>query len=299
MYSLVNSPTVAFDLARMPTGASIATVLLEALAIQTAPGIDRPDLSAFAPADATDVRRAAAWLEVSALGARLPLGDALSAARQFVDETLSGADLSTAAGRRTLEPLVRDLSTASFGGVDDLVRLLRLEILDETPTHVVALASDAIAAAYGGRRLPDDVRTQLGAPWIAAARSLPAIPADLGPFAHEVRTVLDRIVTLTETEIAVMLTASAAAGSDWSRRMHAAAWAAYLSGRLRPAATAQFQAVRALRALGLERADATARTGLWNAVSGCVQAVTLHDLLDEVTYGVLVAPWESAVGILS
>ena len=81
--------------------------------------------------------------------------------------------------------------------------------------------------------------------------------------------------------------------------MHAAAWAAYLSGRLRPAATAQFQAVRALRALGMERADVAARSGLWNAVSGCVQAVTLHDLLDEVTYGVLVAPWESAVGILS
>lgn len=299
MYSLVNAPTVAFDLARMPTGASVATVLLEALAIQTAPGTEGPDLSAFDPADATDVRRAAAWLEVSALSGRPPLGDAMSAARQFVDEALNGVDLSTAAGRSTLEPMVRDLSTGSFGGLDDLLRLLRLEILDESPTHVVALASDAIAAAYGGRRLADDVRTQLGAPWIAAVRSLPAIPADLGPFAREVRTVLDRVVTLTETEIAVVLTASAAAGSDWSRRMHAAAWAAYLSGRLRPAATAQFQAVRALRALGMERADVAARSGLWNAVSGCVQAVTLHDLLDEVTYGVLVAPWESAVGILS
>jgi len=202
VYSLVNAPTVAFDLARMPTGASVATVLLEALAIQTAPGTDRPDLSAFDPADATDVRRAAAWLEVSALTGRPSLGDAMSAARQFVDDALNGPDLSTAAGRRALEPLVRDLSTGSFGGLDDVLRLLRLEILDETPTHVVALASDAIAAAYTGRRLADDVRSQLGGPWIAAVRSLPAIPADLGPFAREVRTVLDRVVTLTETEIA-------------------------------------------------------------------------------------------------
>jgi hypothetical protein len=107
------------------------------------------------------------------------------------------------------------------------------------------------------------------------------------------------VVTLTEAEVGVLLTASAATGSDWSRRMHAAAWAAYLSGRLRPAATAQFQAVRALRAVRTDRADAAARTGLWNAVSGCVQAVTLHDLLDEVSYGVLVAPWETAVGILT
>jgi hypothetical protein len=78
--------------------------------------------------------------------------------------------------------------------------------------------------------------------------------------------------------------------------MHDAAWAAYLSGRLRPAAAAQFQAVRGLRAAGVTPEQAA--RGVWNAVSGCLQGVVLHDMLDEVTYGVLVGPWETAMGIL-
>jgi hypothetical protein len=196
-----------------------------------------------------------------------------------------------------IEPVFRQLAAATFGGLDDVLRLVRVDILDEMPAHVVALASDAVAAAYGGRRLPADVRSMLGSPWIAAVRGLPAIPADLGPFATELRSVLDRVVTLTKAEVAVMVKVAAASESDWARRMHAAAWAAYLSGRLRPAASAQFQAVRALRACGLESAAVAA--GVWNAISGCVQAIGTHDLLDEVTYGVLVAPWETAVGILS
>jgi hypothetical protein len=191
---------------------------------------------------------------------------------------------------------MRKLTTAAFGGLEDLLGLARLDILDQSPGHVVALASDALAAAYGGRRLADDVRSLLGSPWISAARTLPAIPVDLGPFGPDVREVLARAGTLTERQRNTLIEASGMAQPEWSRRMHAAAWAAYLSGRLRPAAAAQFQAVRALRASNV---DATlAARGVWNAVSGCLQAVVLHDILDEVTFGVLVAPWESAVGIL-
>lgn len=296
MYSLVNAPTVGFDLARLPTGAAVATVLLEALAVQPETGC-RPeqDLSAFDPAVVADPRRAAAWLEVSALTPPVKLDDALAAARDVIDGA-ARALRHGGYGPGQLEPVVAGLSTAYFGGLEDLLRFLRLELLDETPGHVVAMASDALAAAYGGRRLGDEARSLLGAAWITAARSLPAIPADLGPFAAEVRTVLDRVVTLTAVEAAVLAEGATSMESDWSRRMHEAAWAAYLSGRLRPAAAAQFQAVRALRAGGVDAA--LAARGAWNAVSGCLQAVALHDLLDEVTYGVLVAPWETAIGIL-
>ena len=192
--------------------------------------------------------------------------------------------------------MLRDLTTASFGGLEDLLRLVRLDILDESPEHVVSLASDALAAAYGGQRLSEEVRTLFTVPWVSATRGLAPIPADLGPYPEELRTILDRIATLSEAEVKVLVDGAATVEADWSARMHAAAWAGYLSGRLRPAATAQFQAVRALRACGVDAASAA--RGVWNSISGCLQAVVVHDILDEVTYGVLVAPWETAVGIL-
>jgi hypothetical protein len=294
VYSLVNAPTVGFDLARLPTGAAVATILLEALALQGTVGEPALDLSGFDALQVADAQRAAAWLEVSALTPPRRLGDALSAVGQLLDEAASAIDASESA--RELEPVFRDLTTASFGSLDDLLRMLRQDILDESPTHVVALGSDALAAAYGGQRLAEDVRRLLRTPWITAARRLPPIPADLGPFGTDLHTILARAATLSRGEVGVLVEAAGAVEADWSSRMHAATWASYLAGRLRPAAAAQFQAVRALRIAGVDAA--TAARGVWNSVSGCLQAVGVHDLLDEVTYGVLVAPWETAVGIL-
>jgi hypothetical protein len=291
VHSLVNAPTIGYDLARLPTGAAVATVLLETLAAAPNEG-EFADLSAFDPAAADDPRRAAAWLEVSALTPTRKVDEALSAAKQVLDDALATMRLRA----HELEPVAAGLAGAYFGALPDLLRLVRDDILAAAPAHVVALACDALAAAYGGRDLRDDVRHQLGGPWIAASRSLPAIPADLGPFATEVRSVLDRLPLLTAPQVVVLAEAASALEGDWSRRMHDAAWAAYLSGRLRAAATAQFQAVRGLRAAGV-RPESAAR-GAWNAVSGCLQGVVLHDMLDEVTYGVLVGPWETAMGIL-
>jgi hypothetical protein len=290
VYSLVNAPTVGFDLARLPTGAAVATVLLEALAVQSATGLG--DVSGFDPDFSADTRRASAWLEVSSLAPPARLDHALSEFRDVIDE----ADREPAWGHPKLEPAMAALTTAYFGGLDDLLGLVRVDILDEAPTHVVAMASDAIAAAYGGRQLGDGVRGLLGAPWIAATKGLAAVPHDLGPFDAELRRVLDRIPRLSRAEALVLAEGATASESDWGRCMHAAAWAAYLAGRLRPAAAAQFQAVRALRASGID-AGLVAR-GVWNAITGCLQAIAMHDLLDEVNYGVLVAPWEGAIGIL-
>jgi len=294
VHSLVNAPTIGYDLARMPTGAAVATVLLETLAAAPRER-EFVDLSAFDPAAADDPCRAAAWLEVSALMPSRRVDEALSAAKQVLDDALATMQLRQLRAHE-FEPVASGLVGAYFGGLPDLMRLLREDILVGAPAHVVALGCDALAAAFGGRNLPDDVRHQLGAPWIAASRSLPAIPSDLGPFATEVRSVLDRLPVLTAPQALILAEATSALEGDWSRRMHDAAWAAYLSGRLRPAATAQFQAVRGLRAAGVTPEQAA--RGVWNAVSGCLQGVVLHDMLDEVTYGVLVGPWETAMGIL-
>jgi hypothetical protein len=291
MYSLVNAPTVGFDLARLPTGAAVATVLLEALAVQSAD--NHVDLRAFDVGLDVDGRRAAAWLEVSAMVPAPRLDQALSQVRDLVDD----ADHGHHGAHRRWEPAMAALTAAYFGGLDDLVALLRDDILDETPTHIVAMASDAVAAAFGGRRLPTDVRRLLDTPWISATRSLPDLPADLGPNDAELRRVLDRIPTLTGPEAVVLAEGATAAEADWGRSMHAAAWAAYLAGRLRPAAAAQFQAVRALRISDVE--SGLVARGVWNAVTGCLQAVVMNDLLDDVAFGVLVAPWERAIGILS
>lgn len=295
MYSLVNAPTVGFDLARLPTGAAVATILLEALALQGTVGQSGLNLAGFDALQVADPQRAAAWLEVSALTPPRRLDDALSAVGQVLDEAASAIDGSESAARE-LEPVFRDLTTASFGNLDDLVRMLRQDILDESPVHVVAIASDALAAAYGGARLSEDVRRLLRTPWNSAARLLPPIPADLGPFEADLHTILARVATLSKDEVGVLVEAAGSVEAEWSSRMHAATWASYLAGRLRPAAAAQLQAVRALRMCGVDAA--TAARGGWNSVSGCLQAVGVHDLLDEVTYGVLVAPWETAVGIL-
>ena len=209
-------------------------------------------------------------------------------------------DLSTAAGRRTLEPLVRDLSTGSFGGIDDLLRLLRLEILDETPTHVVALGQrrdrGRVRRTTTGRRRPYPTRGALD----RRSSQLAGDPGRPRPVrargAHRARpgrhTDRDRGCDHAD-----------GVGCGWVRLepTHARGRLGGLS--VRPAASCGHRAVsggpRVAGPRHASRAGAAARAGLWNAVSGCVQAVTLHDLLDEVTYGVLVAPWESAVGILS
>ena len=76
--------------------------------------------------------------------------------------------------------------------------------------------------------------------------------------------------------------------------MNEASWAAHLSGRIRDAAIAQLSAVSAFRRAGFSHADGA--RGVWNAVSGLVQATVVEDLLDDDHYDVLVRPWRLVTG---
>ena len=77
--------------------------------------------------------------------------------------------------------------------------------------------------------------------------------------------------------------------------MHAVTWAVHLSGRVREAAAAQLRAVQALH---VARIDATeAASGLWNLVSGALQATVVTDLLDGTTERHLRGPLAAALSI--
>ena len=72
--------------------------------------------------------------------------------------------------------------------------------------------------------------------------------------------------------------------------MHESSWAAHVSGRLRVLAAAQLLAVQAFLDGGFDGRDGA--QGVWNAVAGVVQALTMGDLLDDSALSVLLAPWD-------
>jgi hypothetical protein len=71
--------------------------------------------------------------------------------------------------------------------------------------------------------------------------------------------------------------------------MHEATWALRLADRLRLAADAQLAAADAFLAAGFTARDAA--YGVWNAVSGSVQALVAADLLPVRDSDVLLACW--------
>jgi hypothetical protein len=68
----------------------------------------------------------------------------------------------------------------------------------------------------------------------------------------------------------------------------------YLADRLRPAAAAQLMLVQAVEDGGVPVAERAA--GIWNMLSGAIQALVVRDLLDAATIHRLLNPYLSAVG---
>jgi hypothetical protein len=80
----------------------------------------------------------------------------------------------------------------------------------------------------------------------------------------------------------------------WSAAVHSASWAAYLSDRIRTAAAGQLLLVQALDHDVITVGDRAA--GVWNLLSGAVQAVIVRDLLDTATSHRLMAPVIAVLG---
>jgi hypothetical protein len=82
-------------------------------------------------------------------------------------------------------------------------------------------------------------------------------------------------------------------GPEWAQSVHEASWAALTTGRIRSAAAAQLLGAQAFRAGGFTALDGA--EGLWNTISGHIQAEVLYDVLPATTYNRLTQIWHAAL----
>ncbi|MBW6432948.1 hypothetical protein KZ829_04225 [Actinoplanes hulinensis] len=285
MYSLVSAPVLGFDLTRLEGGPAAAEVLLRALRLQAG---DLPVLAERLP---DEEARGPLWVEVESAARRMP--------------SLKAMSKDDPAGNLAL------VERAPIGTVDALLTCLRYDVMSwtwegagraarqsEDAAAATALLCDAAVASYLREVLDEDTRRRLGAGWVAAVRKLPTgAPIDLGPHHYTVSSLLDRLRTLrTEDRQRVSTAADDARRNTagWSPAVHSASWAAYLSDRVRTAAAAQMLLVQAVDTAGIPLADRAG--GVWNMLSGAVQALVVRDLLDTATAHRLLAPVVAALG---
>ncbi|GGK17950.1 hypothetical protein GCM10010124_08120 [Pilimelia terevasa] len=287
MYSLVSASVLGFDLTRLAGGGAVAEVLLRALTLRHE---DLPTLAAALP-DAD--RRTELWVAVQQAASRVP------SIRELGEEITV----------QTLDAV----RTAPIGTVDGLLSCLRHDVLGWTWTgtgaaarqspdaeRATAVLCDAAVAAYLRDQLDEETRRRLGAGWVLGTRRLPAPgQINLGPHHASVQGLLTEVRTLTPVVARRLVRAAeeqrrAQPPTGWATAVHSAAWAAYLSDRVRTAAAAQLLLVTALDNPVVPRADRAG--GVWNLVSGAVQALVVRDLLDTQAAYRLVAPVLTVLG---
>lgn len=286
MYSLVSAPVLGFDLTRLGGGSATAEVLLRALCLSPE---DLPVLAEHLPDEGV---RGPLWVAVDEAAARMPT------LRRVAEADDPAASLAL-------------VERAPIGSLDSLLRCVRYDVMSwtwhgqgkqarqsEDAERATALLCDAVVASYLRDVLADTTRRALAAGWVAAVRKLPSNPpVDLGPHHYTISRLLDRLRTLRGTE-ARRLTRTAEEAREqrtgWATAVHSASWAAYLSERVRTAAAAQLLLVQAMDTSAIPIAARAG--GVWNLLSGAVQALVVRDLLDEGTAHRLLAPVIGALG---
>jgi hypothetical protein len=303
VYSLVSAPVLGFDLTRLDGGAAAADVLLRALTVTA------DDLPVIAAAQLDEWSRVGHWLDV----------DTAARTRRRVTTKTGGAstmaktDSGPAAPEETAEKLADTLATlerAPIGTVDGLMHLVRHDVFDWTwrrhpgglsqikpADRAVGVICDAAAAAYLWEMLPDNTRRDLTAPWLTALATLPERTVDLGPQATAVNALVERVAALSPQVVRRLGAASGKARpalADWAAAVHSASWSVFVAGRVRASAAAQLMLVQAVEKAGIPVADRAG--GVWNLLSGAVQALVVRDVLDGPTLYRLLDPVVSVLG---
>ena len=307
VYSLVSAPVLGFDLTRLSGGPATAELLLRGLCLVAE---DLPVLAARLPGE--DVR-GELWLEVEQASSRVPT-------------------MQSAAKEPDPARALALIESTPIGTLDALLRMVRYDVLswtwnrpdtppakstqsapsakgaspaksapstqDDVAARATGVLCDAVVASYLRDELSDPVRRRLSAGWVAAVRRLPAAaPIDLGPHHRVVSGLLQRLGTLSTAEAERLYRVSSddrRHPSGWSTALHSATWAAYLSDRVSTAAAAQLLLVQALDLAGVPLVARA--TGVWNLLSGAIQALVVRDLLDSSTARRLLSPVLAALG---
>ena len=285
MYSLVSAPVLGFDLTRLSGGSATAEVLLRGLRLGLG---DLPVLAEKLPDEGV---RGPLWVEVESAARKMP--------------SLRGLAQDDPAGALAL------VERAPIGSVDALLTCLRYDVMawtwhgtgraaqqSEAAAAATALLCDAAVASYLREELDSGARRMLGAGWVAALRRLPSgAPIDLGPHHYAISALLDRLRSIGSKDLLRLAQSADDArrhAGGWSPAVHSASWAAYLSGRVRTAAAAQMLLVQAIDTAAIPLTDRAG--GVWNMLSGAVQALVVRDLLDTATAHRLLAPVVGALG---
>jgi hypothetical protein len=309
VYSLVSAPVLGFDLTRLDGGAAAADVLLRALTVSA------DDLPVIADAQPDEWSRVGHWLDVdSAARTRRRVSAAATSAPGKTANGGDGAGSGAGAGAKETAANLADtlaaLERAPIGTVDGLIHLVRHDIFDWTwrrhaaglsqikpADKAVAVVCDAAAAAYLWEVLPPGTRRDLTAPWHEALGRVPQREVDLGPQATAVNALIERVSSLSPQMVRKLGAASGKARpalADWASAVHSASWSVFVAGRVRASAAAQLMLVLAVENAGVPVADRAG--GVWNLLSGAVQALVVRDVLDGPTLYRLLDPVVSVLG---
>jgi hypothetical protein len=302
MYSLVSAPVLGFDLARLQGGSAAADVLLRGLSLT------HGDLDALAVSRTDEWERAALWHDVDVAAQQRRATNEATASLTVIERT----PLGTLDG--LLHCLRYDILDWTWGG-GSTKRIARPEPQSAAPTPTIpqnrvprqrqsetasratAVLSDAAAAAYLRELLPDETRRQLSGPWVSAMRALPERTLELGPQTDDIQQLLVRVGSLSAPEmqrLAKVCDTNRPGLADWAPAVHSASWAVFLAGRVRSAAAAQLMLVQSIDRAGIPVSDRAG--GVWNLLSGAVQALMVRDLLDSPTSRRLLDPFYTALG---
>jgi hypothetical protein len=287
-YSLVNVPALGYDLARLPHGEQVAEVLRTALAAGPA---ELSRLAARHPGEGREQR----WADALLSGREEPMHEALGLGGRAVVHAQAGDPATSGV-------LLRRLELAALGDLPALERILRHDILDWTwlrsgdlavqdPDFALAcdVLLDAAASAYRSRHLSDHGRRVMAAPFLAAR--LPAPEATGHPGVDELLEQLSSADAADRERWRRAVERHRPGTRTWAPAMHQATWAVHLADRLRLAADGQLAAVAAFRDGGFDARDAA--YGVWNAVSGAVQASVAADLVGDQDLRVLTTVWST------
>ncbi|HEX2902838.1 MAG TPA: hypothetical protein VHO01_05210, partial [Jatrophihabitans sp.] len=288
--SLVSAPVLGFDLVRHPAGSAVAETLLLALSLGP------QDLARFEQVART--LPAPRQAELAAARERLGAGSLRgSVVLPGTDEAVDGP----------LGGMISTLRRSMISDLDDLEHLVRTDVLAwaEAEAALIPAAGEALAgtvrivvealAADWVDGLSDELRTELAAGLRRATAGRTPVPVDIGPCRPELDAVLNPLRRLDpdgRDRLRQVSSLLGPGGAEWAQSVHEASWAAFSTGRIRAAASAQLLAVQAFRAGGLTAADGA--EGVWNMISGHVQACVVADVLPEEVRHRLGRGWRAA-----